>query len=373
MKGQSLEELRRGIDALDQEILDRLNRRMRLVEQIGRIKAEKGLDTFDPGREEAVCRRLVEASPGPLPAESVRAIYREILAASRKLQQPLKVAFLGPEWTYSHLAALSVFGHSAHYLPQSALVDVFDHLSKGLARVAVVPIENSLEGGIGQTMDLLYERPVRVVGECYLEVAHCLCSRASDPGSVRKLYAHPHALGQCRRWISEHLRHAEIYECASTAQAARQAASEASGAALCNVKAAENYGLSVLAERVEDHAGNTTRFIVLGFEENSPTGDDKTSILFAVADKPGALYRVLEVLTQHGLNMTRIESRPNRLHPWQYLFFADIGGYERDERVRAALEEAASRTTFFKILGSYPRANPRHPIRFDLERSRFGG
>ena len=373
MRDHSLEELRRGIDALDQEILDRLNRRMRLVEQIGRIKAEKGLDTFDPGREEAVCRRLVEANPGPLPAESVRAIYREILAASRKLQQPLKVTFLGPEWTYSHLAALSVFGHTARYVPQAALVDVFDSLCKGLSHVAVVPIENSLEGGIGQTMDLLYERPVRVVGECYLEVAHCLCSRAADFGSIGKLYAHPHALGQCRKWISEHLRHAEIFECASTAKAAREAAADPASAALCNVKAAEHYGLSVLAERVEDHPGNTTRFIVLGLRENTPTGDDKTSILFAVADKPGALYQVLDVFTRHGLNMTRIESRPNRLHPWQYLFFADIGGHEKDKHVEDALKEAASRTTFFKVLGSYPRANPRNPIRFDLERSRFGG
>lgn len=373
MKEHPLSKYRQEIDALDARILNLLNERMRLVQEVGRIKAQLGLNTFDPGREEAVCKRLVEANPGPLSDASVRAIYREILAASRTLQQPLKVAFLGPEWTYSHLAAISVFGHTARYDPQATLLDVFDALCKGLVHMALVPIENSLEGGIGQTMDLLYERPVRVVGECYLEVAHCLCSATPDLPAVRKVYAHPHAVGQCRRWLSENLRAVEIFECASTARAAQSAAADPEAAAICNTKAAENHGLHVLAERIEDHPGNTTRFIVLGLKENAPTGDDKTSLLFAVADKPGALYKVLESFTQYGLNMTRIESRPNRVHPWQYLFFADIAGHEQDETVQAALNEASERTTFLKVLGSYPRANPMNPIRFDVERSRFGG
>lgn len=373
MKKHPLSRYRQEIDALDLRLLDLLNRRMRLVQEVGRIKVQLGLDTFDPGREEAVCKRLVENNAGPLSDASVRAIYREILAASRTLQQPLKVAFLGPYWTYSHLAAISVFGHTAHYTPQATLLDVFDCLCKNLAHVALVPIENSLEGGIGQTMDLLYERPVRVVGECYLEVAHCLCSKAPDLQAVRKIYAHLHAVGQCRRWLSENLRGVEIFECASTARAAQSAAMDAQAAAICNTKAAESHGLHILVERIEDHPGNTTRFIVLGLKDNAPTGDDKTSLLFAVADKPGALYKVLESFTQYGLNMTRIESRPNRVHPWQYLFFADIAGHEQDETVRAALNEASERTTFFKVLGSYPRANPMSPIRFDVERARFGG
>ncbi len=373
MKDDPLVEARRRIDELDLKILELLNQRMSWVQRIGRIKAERGMDTFDPGREEAVCRRLIQANKGPLSEASVRAIYREILAASRILQQPLKVAFLGPEWTYSHLAALSVFGHTARFCPQSTLEDVFEALCKKLVRVAVVPIENSLEGGVGQTMDLLYERPVRVVGECFLEVSHCLCSRRRDRNVLNRVYGHPHAVGQCRRWLSENLRDVEIVECASTAVAARSAAEDENAAAICNAKAAERHGLHVIAERIEDHPGNTTRFIVLGQEENEPTGEDKTSILFAVSDEPGALHRVLEVFTREKLNMTRIESRPNRLIPWQYLFFSDIEGHEKEERVRRALRDAALRTTFFKVLGSYPRANPMNPVRFDLEQTRFGG
>lgn len=370
---EEIQALREGIDGLDRELLELLNRRMDYARRIGEIKARHGIDPFDPGREEAICRRLTARNRGPLSDESVRAIYREILAASRILQQPLGVAFLGPEWTYSHLAAISLFGHNARYVPHRTLIDVFDALNKNLAHIALVPVENSLEGGIAQTMDLLYERPVVIVRECYLEIAHCLAGRGGEVAAVKRIYGHPQALAQCRRWVFENLRHAEFHESASTAQAAQHAAQDPEGAAICNLQAACHHGLKILAERVEDHSGNTTRFFALGHRKNAPTGHDKTSILFAVPDKPGALYTALEPFAKWQLNMTRIESRPNRLMPWQYLFFSDFEGHRDDPQIQDLLQALSERTSFLKILGSYPRSDPMKPIRFDFEKVRFGG
>lgn len=367
---ERLETLREAIDQADRELLVLLNRRMELAGRVGRIKAEQGLLLFDPSREEAILDRLTKANSGPIPEESLRAIYREIFSASRLLQYDLHVAYLGPEWTYSHLAALSLFGHSSRYLPAPTLEDVFDDLLKGKAHIAVVPIANSLQGGVGHTLDLLYGRDVRVVGECYLEIAHYLCSNSGTMEALRRLYGHPQALEQCRRWILENLRHVEIFECSSTAQAARLAATDASAAAICNLYAALQYGLQILAERIEDHPENTTRFFVLGNHLNSPTGNDKTSIMFAIPDQPGALHAALEGFALFRVNMTRIESRPNRIFPWQYLFFADLEGHGDDEPIASALEHLRNQTTFLKLLGSYPRKDPRRPMRLDQEQAR---
>ena len=367
---ERLETLREAIDQTDMELLLLLNKRMELAGQVGRIKAEQGLLLFDPGREEAILERLAKTNPGPLPEESLRAIYREIFSASRLLQYDLHAAYLGPEWTYSHLAALSLFGHSARYLPSPTLEDVFDDLLKAKAHVAVVPIANSLQGGVGHTLDLLYGREVSVVGECYLEITHYLCSNSGTIDDVKRLYGHPQALEQCRRWVLENLRHVEVFECSSTAQAARLAGQDPSAAAICNLYAALQYGLRILTERIEDHPENTTRFFVLGNNLNPPTGNDKTSILFAVPDQPGALHAALEGFALFQVNMTRIESRPNRIFPWQYLFFADLEGHSDDEAIAKALAQLKNQTTFFKLLGSYPRKDPRHPMRFDKEQAR---
>jgi chorismate mutase / prephenate dehydratase len=362
--------LREAIDQTDMDLLLLFNKRMELACQVGRIKAENGLLLFDPCREEAILDRLAKMNPGPIAEASLRAIYREIFSASRLLQYNLQVAYLGPEWTYSHLAALSLYGHSAKYLASLSMEDVFDNLLKAKAHVAVVPIENSLQGGVGHTLDLLYERDVNVVRECYLEIAHYLCSNSDAVENLRRLYGHPQALEQCRRWILENLRHVELFECSSSAQAARLAGKDPSTAAICNLHAALQYGLQVLAERVEDNPENTTRFFVLGSHLNPPTGNDKTSILFAVADQPGALHIALEGFARFQVNMTRIESRPNPILPWQYLFFADLEGHFDDESVKKALAYLKSQTTYLKILGSYPRSNPRQPIRLDREQIR---
>lgn len=365
-----LEVLRAAIDETDKELLKLLNQRMELACRVGRIKAEQGLLLFDPGREEAILDRLAAASEGPILESSLRAIYREIFSASRRLQYDFQVAYLGPAWTNSHLAALSLYGHSARYLPSPSLEDAFDNLLKGKVHVAVVPLENSLQGGVGHTLDLLYERDVKVIHESYLEIAHYLCANSGGIEDLKRLYGHPQALEQCRRWILENLRQVESFECSSTAQAAQLAKKDAVGAAICNLYAAVQYGLQTLAERIEDHPENITRFFVLGNQVNPPTGNDKTSLLFAVPDQPGALHAALEAFARYQVNMTRIESRPNRLFPWQYLFYADLEGHLEDEAIGKALERFRQQTTFLKILGSYPRQDPRRPVRLDKEQAR---
>jgi chorismate mutase/prephenate dehydratase len=362
-------EIREEIDGIDSKLLDLLNRRMELAIEVGRIKTSKGIPLFHPEREQTIFQRLTELNAGPLSEESLRSIYREIFAASRLLQYKLRVAFLGPEWTYSHLASLALFGHSASYLSCNSLEEVFDSFLKGKAHLAVIPIENSLQGGVGHSMDLLYKREVRVTSECYLEVAHHLCSNARSLAEIKHLYGHPQAIEQCRRWLLENLGHAEHAETSSTSRSALLAKEDPNGAAICNLYAAHYYGLHVLAERIEDHPGNTTRFLALGNYSNSPTGTDKTSILFAVSDKPGALHDALGSLAS--INMTRIESRPNRLFPWQYLFYADVGGHRDETHVKTALEKLAERVTFLKILGSYPRRDPAQPFRIEKEKVRM--
>lgn len=363
-----LGKIREEIDRIDTELLLLLNRRMECAMEVGRIKLSKGIPLFHPEREQLVSQRLSELNSGPLSEESLRSIYREIFAASRLIQYRLRVVFPGPEWTYSHLAAMAIFGHSASYLPCSSLEEVFDSFLKGKAHLAVIPIENSLQGGVGQSMDLLYQREVRVISECYMEIAHYLCGGAGALTEVKRLYGHPQAIEQCRRWILEHLGPVECTECSSTVRSAMLAKDDPDGAAICNLYAAHRYGLEILAERIEDNPGNTTRFLALGNYTNPPTGKDKTSLLFAVSDKPGALYEALSSLSS--VNMTRIESRPNRLFSWQYLFYADIEGHREESPIREALEELGSRATFLKVLGSYPRSDPAQPFRIEKEKMR---
>mgnify|MGYP005842259713 CR=1 FL=1 len=367
---ERLSALREAIDQVDLELLQLFNKRMEFSQEVGRIKASNSLSLFVPGREELIIQRLLAANTGPLPETSLRAIYREIFAASRLLQYVLQVAYLGPEWTYSHLAALSLFGHTARYLPCATLEDVFDSLLKGKVHAAVVPVENSLQGGDGRTMDLLYERDVRVVSECYIELAHCFCSQLESVREVKTLYAHPQAMEQCRSWVFDQLREAEWHECKSTAQAAQMAQKDPLGGAICNLYAGHHYGLRILAERIEDHPGNTTRFFALANQLNQRTGNDKTSLLFALSDQPGALHAALEAFAHAGVNITRIESRPNRLFPWQYLFYADIEGHHEDTEVQDALNVLKDRVRFLKILGSYIKGDPQKPIRFEKENIR---
>ncbi len=371
MESNELKPLREEIDKLDVRILQLINERMALVKEVGRIKARRGLALFDPSREEAIYDRLSKVNAGPLTNASVRAIYREIMAASRLLQYRLRVAFVGPEWTYSHLAAISLYGHSAEYLPMTVLEDVFDAVLKGKAHVGVVPIENSLEGGVGRTIDLMYEMDLKVVQECYFEVAYYLAGgREAPEGGITRIYGHPQGFAQCRGWLLENYRKAEWHECVSTAQAAQQARSDPSSAAICNLYAAHHYGLRVLYERIEDSPGNVTRFFALAPTMNPPTENDKTSVLFALPDNPGALHAALEPFVKWHVNMTRIESRPNRLFPWQYVFYAEIEGHSEAKAVRYTLNALREHAKILKILGSYPKSDPKRPIRVEKEEVR---
>jgi chorismate mutase/prephenate dehydratase len=367
---EDLDRIRNEIDSIDSEMLRFLNRRMELAIEAGRIKASRGLPLFHPEREQIVSQRLSELNTGPLSEESLRSIYREIFAASRLIQYRLQVAFQGPEWTQSHLASISLFGHSASYLPCASLEEVFDSFLKGKAHLAVIPIETSLQGGVGHSMDLLYEREVQVISECYMEIAYYLCGNVRELGGIKRIYGAPHAIEGCRKWLLENVSHADRTECSSTSFAAGLASRDPSGAAISNLYAAWHYGLGILAERIEDVPGNTARFLALGHYFNPPTGDDKTSLLFAVSDRPGSLLAALDSLS--ATNMTRIESRPNRLFSWQYLFYVDIEGHRDDRHVQAALDTLAERVTFLKILGSYPRSDPTRPFRIEKEEIRAG-
>ena len=363
-----LEKLRQEIDRLDSELVLLLNRRMEMAVEVGRIKASAGLATFHPEREQMVTKRISALNPGPMSGESLRAIYREIFAASRLMQYRLQVAFPGPEWTWSHLAAMSLFGHSATFLPCSTLEDVFDCFLKGKAHLAVVPIEASFQGGVGHGVDLLYRHEARVVSECYLEIAHYLCGNVPGLGAVKRVYGRTEDFHQCRGWLAENLGRPEWKECSSTSLAAGLAKEDPAGAAVCNLYAAGRNELGVLAERIEDVAGTTARFLALGHHINPPTGNDKTSLLFSVSDKPGALLGALSALSS--TNMSRIESRPDRLFPGQYLFFADIDGHRDQDEIREALEALGRNVTFLKILGSYPKGDPGRPFRIEKEKMR---
>jgi len=365
---EGITKLREEIDRIDSDLLRLLSRRMELASEVGRIKASKGIPLFHPEREELIFQRLQKINPGPLSEESLRSIYREIFAASRLIQYRLRVAYLGPEWTHSHLASLSLFGHSAAYLPCGSLEEVFDSFLKGKAHLAVIPIENSLQGGISHSLDLLYQREVRVVSECYLEIAHHLCGTAPGVEDIRRVYAHPQTIEQCRRWLNANLPRVEHHECTSTARATQLAVEDKNGAAICNLYAAQHHRLHILAERIEDNPGNTTRFLALGNYAIPPTGKDKTSILFAVSDKPGALYDALAALAS--VNMSHIESRPNKIFSWQYLFYADLEGHRDSDPVSSALETFAGKVTFLKVLGSYPKGNPAQPFRIEKEKMR---
>jgi len=351
-----LDELRAEIDAIDDRILELLNRRARAVIEVGRLKAERNLRYYVPEREVAILRRLTEANEGPFPDEALKAIYREIISASLALEKPLSVAFLGPKATFTHLACLKHFGESAEYVPQINVSAVFDAVERGLADFGVVPIENSSEGVVSNTLDMFVDHNLLICGEILLEVAHDLLSVTGVLEHVRKVYSHPHAIAQCREWLERNLRGIPVYDVESTARAAELAADDPSAAAVAGEAAAKIYGLLPVRRRIQDNPNNHTRFIIVGKIAPERTGNDKTSILFSARDEVGALYLMLEPFAKNGVNLTKIESRPIKKKAWEYLFFLDMAGHVADPPVKAALDELRMRAQYLKILGSYPRA-----------------
>jgi len=355
MKDTTLENLRDEIDRIDRELVGLINRRMVSSLKIGELKSADNREILDPAREKEVLRRIMEANSGPLPEETLRAIYREIFSGSRALQAPVSVAYLGPVGTNSHQAAWGRFGSAATYVPVSAIGDVFDEVSREAVSFGVVPVENSIDGSIRETMDCLMTSRIGVCGEICLRVSHALMSHSGNLADVRRVVSHPQALAQCRNWLRAHLPGVPLEECASTAAAAEIAASDPSAAAIANESLAEPAGLSVISRAIEDRQDNMTRFLILGRLKPAPSGNDKTSIIFWTEDRPGALYQVLERFAAHGINLCRIESRPSKgAVPWKYAFFVDLEGHRDDSSVAACLEDVASTAATVKVLGSFP-------------------
>ena len=351
-----LDEWRHRIDEIDGQILRLLDQRAALAVEIGRVKRERGASVHVPERKHEILAELTRRNEGPMPPAAVRAIWTEILSVSRHLQQPLQVAYLGPEATFSHQAALRHFGQLAGYVAVRGIPEVFEAVERGRAGVGVVPIENSTEGSVTHTLDGLSETGLLICGEVLLEIHHFLLGRARDLAEVKRVYSHPQALAQCRRWLDRHLSDAEPVEVGSTAAAVEHALSDPGAAAVASEMAGQLHGLPVLQARIEDYGHNVTRFLVLGTHAAGATGHDKTSVLLSVPHRVGALHRAIEPFATGRLNLTKIESRPTRRRPWEYVFFVDIEGHQSDDAVAEVLDAVRERCLFVKVLGSYPAA-----------------
>ena len=352
---ESIESLRGRIDAVDDRILALVNERAGLAARIGELKG--GAAVYRPEREAQVLRRLRTANTGPLPGEAVDRLFTEVISACRAVEDALSVAYLGPRGTFSEEAAGKRFGSSVRGVPSASIDEVFRLVEARQVGHGVVPVENSTEGAVGRTLDLLLGTAARICGEVALPVHQCLMSKDADAQSIVRVYAHSQSLSQCQIWLDQHLPKAERVAVVSNAEAARVAAQEAHAGALGSRAAAPLYGLNLLARNIEDHPNNTTRFVVLGHEAVPPSGHDKTSLVMAAANKPGAMHALLGPFAQHGVSMTRLESRPSKTGIWEYVFFVDIEGHESDARVSAALQELRETAAFLKVLGSYPIAD----------------
>ncbi len=351
---RELEVRRQEIDELDLRILDLLNLRARAALEIARCKRAAGLAVLAPEREERVIKRLCLANPGPLPEADLRRIYNEVISSCRELQRPLKVAYLGPEYTFSHQAALSRFGSGADFCGQASIAEVFSAVERGHCQVGLVPVENSCEGGVGVTLDRLLSSELKVCGEVFAPIAHALMSREQELDAVKRVYSHPQGLNQCRGWLARVMPEVALLESSSTAAAARRAAAEPGAAAVGAELAARRYGLNLLATDIQDASPNLTRFLVLGRESCPPTGEDKTSLVFFAAHQPGSLYAALSHFSSRGLNLSRIESRPIKGRPWEYAFFVDVMGHQEEEPLREVLAVLSEKLDMLKVLGSYP-------------------
>jgi len=355
---EQLNALRARIDELDDELLKALSARARLAKEVAQVKgdnAENG-GFYRPEREAQVLRRIIAKNTGPLSDEEIARLFREIMSACLALEQRLNVAYLGPEGTFTHAAALKHFGHSVQTAAMNSIDDVFREVEGGSCQYGVVPVENSIEGVINHTLDMFLNSPLIICGEVELRIHHHLLSRETCLPAITQVYAHPQALAQCRRWLGHHLPKVEQLPVGSNAEAARRAAIEPGSAAIASEAAAGIYGLSSLASHIEDEADNTTRFLVIGRQCVAPSGDDKTSLIFSTPNKPGALYAMLAPFAEHGISMMRIESRPSRRGMWDYSFFVDIEGHAQNAVVAEALRELKEQALMLKLLGSYPRA-----------------
>ncbi len=354
MSDNKLLPLRHRIDAIDAQILDLLNQRARVAEEVGHVKAETNAPVFRPEREAQVLRSMAQNNPGPLQNDDVQLIFREIMSACRALERRVVVAFLGPVGTFSEQAVYQQFGHAIQALPCVSIDEVFRATEAGTADFGVVPIENSSEGAINRTLDLLLQTSLAISGELAIPVQHSLMSKSGNMDGITRICAHSQALAQCQAWLNQHYPHIERHAVASNAEAARMASGDTSVAAIASEIAGQQYNLGVVSAHIQDDPHNRTRFAVIGRLRTTPSGKDQTSLVLAVPNKAGAVYNLLAPLSRHGVSMTRFESRPARTGNWEYYFYVDVEGHVMDDKVAAAMAELNDNAAFFKVLGSYP-------------------
>ena len=348
-----ISDLRKKIDRIDSKIVSLLNQRANEAIKIGKLKKDMNYGLFSPDREAMLLKRVKNISKGLLKKEDIEAIFKEILSVCRSLRVILKVAYLGPEGTFTHLAAVKKFGKKSQYVAADSIQDIFDKVEVSEADYGIVPIENSIEGVVNYTLDVFYQSSLKICSEVVLDIKHALLGRSEK--RVRRIYSNPQVFSQCRNWIRRNFPNAELVPSSSTAKAAYLAKKDSWGACIGNKILADLYSLNIVASSIEDSIRNRTRFLVVSKDDSLPSGNDKTSVLFSVKDKVGALYDVLASFNKYGINLTKIESRPSKIKPWEYYFFADFKGHRNNNSIRKALEELRNHCLFVKVLGSYPK------------------
>lgn len=356
---RTLDELRQAIDAIDGQLVDLLNQRAELAQQVGLVKGKDRTPFYTPEREYAIYRSLEKQNPGPLQHRQLVAVFREIISAARAAERAMAVAYWGPPGTFSHMAALETFGRSTDMLAKDSIQDVFLAVEHGHADYGIAPIENSTAGVVPETLDMFPQTNVKICAETFVHIRHHLASRAPSEADVKRVYAGPQPAGQCRRWLRARVPNAEIVETTPTSRAAQKAIEDPHGAAIVNSLILETIQLPVLADHIEDNPQNYTRFVVLGYNEPRKTGRDKTSLMFSLRNRPGELYNLLGAFVQHGVNLTMIESRPAPRASFEYIFYADCTGHRTDEHVATAIDAVKKLALETTVLGSYPTNDPK--------------
>ena len=346
--------LRKKIDRIDSSILRLLNERANVTLNIGSLKSKRTTPSFSPDREAQIYKRLIRANKGPLESDTVKAIYREIMSGSLSLQNPPRIAYLGPQTTFTHIAALKKFGKTLEYIECESIADVFTEVERDRADYGVVPIENSTEGAVNYTLDMFIDSDLKICSELYLPIKHSLLSKSRKVSSIKRVYSHQQVLGQCRLWLETNLPHAELIPVTNTSIAASVYTRTRTSAAIASELAAEENKLNILARSIEDSPHNITRFLIIGKQEAEPTGNDKTSIVFSMKDRAGALHDVLTPFKRKKINLTKIESRPSKKKAWKYYFFVDMQGHIKNKKIKQALRQLENSCTYLKMLGSYP-------------------
>ena len=347
--------LRNKIDGIDKKVMELLNLRADISKKIGQVKNRKGIDIYAPDRESEIYKSIAQNNSGPLSDNTLKAVYREVMSGTLSLEGPIKIAYLGPPATFTHLASLKKFGSSVGYADCTTISEIFKEVEKTRADYGVVPIENSIEGMVTHTLDMFIDTDLKICSEVLLDISHNLLSKVRKLSSIKSIYSNPQVFGQCRNWIEKNLPRAELVEVSSTTRAAELVSKQKNSAAIGSLLAGKRYNLTVLAKSIEDSKHNVTRFLVVGKTlQAKPTKKDKTSILFSVSDKVGALHDILSPFKKYKINLTKIESRPSKLRAWEYYFFVDMEGHYLDKKVDRALKVLKKNCTYFKVLGSYP-------------------